>query len=65
MSYYVILDNTANLVDSFDTEAEARGALEAIALQDPDTADEYAMLVYDANGHVVGNAVTAADVVHA
>ena len=30
MSHDVILDTTANLVDSFDTEAEARAALEQL-----------------------------------
>ena len=38
MSYFVILDCNANLVESFDHEDEARAALEQIARQDPDNA---------------------------
>jgi hypothetical protein len=55
---FVILDSTANLVDSFDQEDEARAALEAIVRQDPDAADDYAMLTYDDLGHPVGEALT-------
>jgi hypothetical protein len=34
--------------------------------QDPDAADEYAMLTYDEAGHPIGKALTGADVtVHA
>jgi hypothetical protein len=65
-AYYVILDSTANLVDSFDREDEARTALEAIVRQDPDAADHYAIVTYDDAGHPVGEAVTGADLgVHA
>lgn len=63
--YYVILDSTANLVDSFDREDEARAALEKIAREDPDSADEYALLTYDDHGHPVGAAIVAADLAHA
>jgi hypothetical protein len=41
---FVILDSTANLVDAFDQEEEARAALETIVHQDPESADEYALL---------------------
>jgi hypothetical protein len=58
---YVILDSTANLVDSFDDETEARAALETIVREDPDSADEYALLTYDTAGRVVGDVVTGAD----
>jgi hypothetical protein len=58
MAYYVILDSTANLVESFDREAEARDALEAIVQRDPESADEYAILKYDDNGNPVGQATT-------
>jgi hypothetical protein len=58
---YVILDSTANLVDSFDREDEARAALETIVHQDPEAADEYAMLTYDDEGHPVGEATTGAE----
>jgi hypothetical protein len=62
MSHYVILDSTANLVESFDQEQEARLALEDIARQDPSSADEYALLTYDDDGEPVGEALTASDV---
>lgn len=66
MAYYVILDSTANLVDSFDREDEARAALQAIVEQDPGSADEYALLTYGNDGQPVGKAVSGADVsVHA
>jgi len=66
MTHFVILDDTANLVDSFDREDEARAALEAIVHQDPEAVESYAILPYDDEGHVVGPAVTAADLgVHA
>ena len=60
MAYYVILDSTANLVESFDQESEARDALEAIVRQDPEAADAYAVLKYDDNGNPVGQALTGA-----
>jgi uncharacterized protein YuzE len=61
MAYFVILDSTANLVASFDTEDEGRTALESIVRQDPDAADDYALLPYDEQGRVCGAAVTGAD----
>jgi len=61
MNHFAVLDDTANLVDSFDREDEARAALEAIAHRDPAAADGHAFLTYDDEGHVVGQAITAAD----
>jgi hypothetical protein len=58
MAYFVILDSTANLVESFDREDEARAALEAIVQQDPGSADDYAILKYDDNGNPVGRPTT-------
>lgn len=64
--YYAILDSTANLVDAFDREDEARLALERIVHDDPDAADEYAMLAYDAQGHPSGKALLGSELgVHA
>lgn len=57
MAYYVILDSTANLVDSYDDEGEARAALEQIVHQDPDAADDYALIQYDNTGNPVGEAM--------
>lgn len=56
--YFVILDSTANLVDSFDSEDEARGALRDLVEQDPESADDYAMLAYDDHGAPIGEACT-------
>jgi hypothetical protein len=61
MPYYVILDHTANLVESFDSEAEGRAELEAIVRQDPDAADDYAMITYDDEGLPVGEALLGTD----
>jgi hypothetical protein len=61
MQYFVILDSTANLVDSFDREDEARAALESIVRQDPDTADDYALLEYGEDGQPVGPAVVGSE----
>jgi hypothetical protein len=58
--HYVIMDSTANLVDSFDQQDEARAALERIVRQDPEAADEYAIVVYDDDGRPVGSAIGAA-----
>ena len=55
---FAILDSTANLVDAFDDEREARATLEEIVRQDTDSADEYALLTYDDSGHPVGEALT-------
>jgi hypothetical protein len=66
MAYFVILDSTGNLVESFDQEAEARDALVEIARQDPENADEYAILQYNSGGHPVGTAISGSQLgVHA
>jgi len=66
MSYYVILDSTGSLVDSFDHEREARLALERIVRQDPGAASDYAMLEFDDAGHPLGEALVGSDLgVHA
>jgi hypothetical protein len=61
MAYYVILDDTANLVDSFSDSDEARTALEAIVRQDPDHADDYVLVTYDDAGKPVGDAVVGSE----
>ena len=58
---FVILATTGNLIDSFDQEAEARAALEAIVEADPDAAGEVAIIEYDADGMPVGDAVAGSD----
>jgi hypothetical protein len=61
MSQYVILDSTANLVDSFDEESEAQLALAAIVREDPKSAADYALLTYDDKGHPIGDALIGSD----
>jgi hypothetical protein len=58
MAYYVILHSTANLVDWFDSEKEAREALRAILREEPAATDDYAILRYDDGGRPVGAAIT-------
>jgi hypothetical protein len=66
MPYYVILDSTANLVDSYTEEAEARHALEGIVRQDPDSADDFALLTYGDDGQPTGGALVGSDLgIHA
>jgi hypothetical protein len=59
--YYVMFDSTGNLVEAFDTEEEARAALDRIVHEDPEAADHVAILTYDAGGDPVGEAITVAD----
>jgi hypothetical protein len=61
MPYYVILDSTANLVESFDSEAQGRAELEFIVRQDPGAAGDYAMITYDDEGLPIGEALLGAD----
>jgi hypothetical protein len=56
--YFVILDSTGNLVESFDDETSARNALERMVHEDPEAADHLALLTYDAQGEPVGDAIT-------
>ncbi len=61
MARFVILDSTANLVASFDSEEEARLALEVIVQQDPESADEYAIIPYGPDGLPCGDALIGSD----
>jgi hypothetical protein len=56
--YFVILDSTGNLVESFDDESSARAALERIVHDEPEAADHLALLTYDEHGEPVGEAIT-------
>ncbi len=64
---YVILDSSANLVDSFDREEEAYEALREIVRLDPDSAEEYVLIAYaDDTGLPVGDPVIGSEVaIHA
>jgi hypothetical protein len=56
--YYVILDSTGNLVESFDEERQARAMLERLVGEEPDAAEHLALLTYDEHGEPVGDAIT-------
>jgi hypothetical protein len=56
--YYVILDSTGNLVESFDEQSAARAALERMVHDEPDGVDHLALLTYDDLGEPVGEAIT-------
>ena len=62
--HYALFDSTGNLIESFTDEDEARLALDAIALENPDAADEIAVLAYDDRGRPVGRAISANTVTH-
>ena len=57
--YYALFDSTGNLIESFTDEQEAREALDELAHDNPDSADELALLAYDDDGRPVGRAITA------
>lgn len=61
---YLIFDSTANLVDSFDQEQEARETLIEIIDQAPETAEDYVIAAIDEDGNMVGT-ITGASVVEA
>jgi hypothetical protein len=57
--HFTIMDDAANVVDSFDSSADAARALEAIVAEDPAAADSLLLLAYDDDGNPVGEAITA------
>jgi len=63
MTYFAIFTSDANLVESFDEEAEANEALAAIGRENPDEASEYAVIAFGDDGLPVENqrVETAAD----
>ncbi len=66
MTHIVILDGTANLVDSLRPRRRGPRAPQGDRREDPDEADEYALLTYDDKGQPVGEAVVGSDLsVHA
>jgi hypothetical protein len=58
---YVILDSSANLVESFDRESEARKLLEAIVRADPESAGDYALIGYDDAGQPLSRPIIGSD----
>lgn len=63
MSYFTIFDSSANLVDSFASEEEARHALEEILRDVPEAADDYAIITYDGTGMPEGEAIVGSEFV--
>lgn len=56
--YWALFDSTGNLVESYDSEAEARAALERMVEQHPEGADELAIITFDDAGNAVDEAIT-------
>lgn len=52
---------SVDLVESYDQEQEARNALAQIVRLDPESAGEYALLTYDANGAPVDDPIIGSD----
>jgi len=61
---YVIFDSTANMVDSFDREEEARATLAEIIEREPNTAEDYVIATINDSGHIVAT-ISGASVVDA
>lgn len=55
---YVLMDSTGNLIESYDSEDDARAALEQIVAREPEAADDVALIVYDDSGMPTGPAIT-------
>ena len=56
--YYVILDSTGSLVESFDDERGARATLQQMVGEELEAAEHLALLTYDEHGEPVGDEVT-------
>ena len=54
---YAIFDSTGNLVDAFDDRDAAVAALLKIVHDEPEAADDVALLTFDADGQPVGDAL--------
>ncbi len=59
--YFVILDSTGNLVESFSDRAAALSMLEGMVGREPEAANELALFTYDVDGSPVGPAETASE----
>jgi hypothetical protein len=59
--YYVLLDSTANLIESFDSRDEALAKLEEIVAADPDAAEDVAMVTYNDDGHPAADDAVTVD----
>jgi hypothetical protein len=57
--HYVLLSSTANLINSYDDESEARSALQRIVAAEPEAAEDVALFTYGDNGMPVGDPVFA------
>jgi hypothetical protein len=59
--YYVLIDSTGNLIESYSDEGVAMAELARIVKEDPVSADDVAMLKYGIDGLPVGDAVQLSD----
>jgi hypothetical protein len=56
---WAILDSAGDLIESFDSEDEARRVLERIARDEPEAADEVVLMGFDESGMPVGEGIVA------
>ncbi len=56
---YAIFDSTGNLIESFEDEHSARGALGRIVAGEPEAAEHVALFVYGEDGMPVGDPIFA------
>jgi hypothetical protein len=57
--HYVIFDSTGNLVESFEDERSARGALDRIVAGEPEAAEHVALFICGEDGTPVGDPIMA------
>lgn len=62
---YSIFDSTGNLVDAFDDHDAAVAALTAIAVAEPEHADDVFLIVQDEHGEIVGETIYGSSLVAA
>lgn len=55
--YYVLMDSTGNLIESFRDEDAARAALEEIVENEPEAAEDVVLLAYEDDGTPGGDPV--------
>lgn len=55
--YYVLLDSTGNLIASYRDEDDARLALQQLVGDDPEAAEDIALMTYDDEGTLADDPV--------
>lgn len=56
---YTLMSSTGNMIDWFDSESEARAALQRIVELEPECADDVALFVSDGEGNIVDGPIHA------